>query len=89
MKKRVSISLELSGDSLERRYDSLDRWLRRREAVQVMPTQWILLTPLTVEEVRRELQGYIDPADRLLVTQVASMSSRNLINSDVLGKGAA
>jgi hypothetical protein len=54
-----------------------------------MPTQWILLTPLTVEEVRRELQGYIDPADRLLVTQVASMSSRNLINSDVLGKGAA
>jgi hypothetical protein len=54
-----------------------------------MPTEWHLLTPLTVDEIMRELQVYIDPADRLLVTQVASMSSRNLINNDKLGRGAA
>jgi hypothetical protein len=89
MKKRVSINLELSGESFERRYDSLDRWLRHHGAVRVMPTEWHLLTPLTVDEIMRELQVYIDPADRLLVTQVASMSSRNLINNDKLGRGAA
>ena len=89
MKKRVSISLELSGDSLERRCDFLDRWFRHHEAVRVMPTQWILLTSLTVSEIRREVQSYIDPADRLLVSQVASMSYRNLINADKFGRGAA
>ncbi len=89
MKKRVSISLELSGDSLERRPGYLDRWLCRHEAIRVMPTQWILVTPLAVDEIRSELQAYLDPADRLLVTQVASMSSRNLINNDKFGRGAA
>ena len=89
MKKRISISVELSGESLERRDCSLAQWFHYHEAVQVMPTQWVLLTPLAVDEIRRELQRYVDPADRLLVTEVASMSYRNLITDDKIGKGAA
>jgi hypothetical protein len=77
--KRVSISFELSGDSFERRYYSLAFWLNHHDAVQVMGTQWVLVTPLTVEEIKYELQTLTDPADRLLVTQVGPMSFRNLI----------
>jgi PIN domain nuclease of toxin-antitoxin system len=54
-----------------------------------MPTQWILLTTLTLDEIRRELQPHIDPSDRLLITQVASMSYRNLICGVKFGRGAA
>ena len=86
MKKRVSISYELRDD---RCYDSLVRRLRHYEAVPVLPAQWILLTSLTVDELRRDLQTYIEPADRLLITQVASMSSRDLIDNDDFGIGVA
>jgi hypothetical protein len=86
MQKRLSISFELRED---RGYDSLVLRLRHHDAVPVLPTQWILLTSLTVDEIRRDLQTYIDPADRLLVTQVASMSSRNLIDNDKFGTGTA
>lgn len=86
MKRRLSISFDLRED---RRYDSLARRLLDLDAVQVLPSQWILLTSLAVDEIRRDLQTYIDPADRLLVTHVASMSFRNLIDSDNSGTGAA
>jgi hypothetical protein len=89
MKRRFSISFELSGDGLARRYYSLALWLCYHDAIQVMPTEWILLIPLTIEEITREIRAYLDPADRLLVKQVTSMSSQNLINDDNWGRGAA
>jgi hypothetical protein len=89
MKRRISISVELNGESFERRLGSVNRLLSRYSAIQVMATEWHLLTPLTVDEIRRELQAYVDPADRLLVKQVTSMSSQNLINDDKWGRGAA
>jgi hypothetical protein len=89
MKRRISIGFELSGESFERRLGSLDRWLRCHHAIHVMPSEWILVTPLTVDEIRRELQAFLDPVDRLLVKQVTSMSSQNLIDNDRFGRGAA
>jgi PIN domain nuclease of toxin-antitoxin system len=86
MNKRFAISFELDGN---RRYDSLVLRLHQLSAVPVLPTQWLLLTSLTADEIRRDLQDHLDPADRLLVTQVTSMSYRNLINSDQFGRGAA
>jgi len=86
MKRRLSISFELRED---RPYDSLVLRLLHLGAVPVLPTQWILLTLLTVDEIKRDLQVHIDPADRILVTQVTLMSFRNLINNDKLRKGAA
>jgi hypothetical protein len=86
MKKRVSISFDLDDN---RRYDALALRLYHLGAVLMLPTQWFLLTSLTVDEIRRDLQAYIDPADRLLVTQFTSMSFRNLINDDKLERGAA
>jgi len=86
MKKRVSISLDLADNCC---YDSLALRLNQLGAVLVLPTQWFLLTSLTVSEVTKDLQAYIDPADRLLVTQVSSMSFRNLINNDKFGSSAA
>jgi hypothetical protein len=83
---RISISFDLDQDG---RYDALVRRLRQHEAFPVLPTQWMLLTPLTVDEIRGDLQSYINPSDRLLVTQVASMSSRNLIDDEGFERGAA
>ena len=50
-------------------------------------SQWAIQTALTVEEVEKDLRNRIDPADRLLVTCVGAMSSRNLINKDRFGVG--
>jgi hypothetical protein len=86
MSKRFAISFELDDN---RRYDSLVLRLRHLGAVPVLPTQWLLLTSLTADEIRRDLQDHIDTADRLLVTQVTSMSSRNLISDEQFGRGAA
>jgi hypothetical protein len=86
MSKRFAISFELDDNG---RYDSLVLRLRHLGAVPVLPTQWLLLTSLTADEIRRDLQDHLDPADRLLVTQVTSMSSRNLINDEQFGRGAA
>jgi hypothetical protein len=86
MKKRFAISFELDDN---RRYDTLVLRLRHLGAVPVLPTQWILLTSLTIDEIKRDLQTHIDTTDRILVTQVASMSFRNLINDDKLRRGAA
>lgn len=83
--KRISITFELCGD---RRYDAFFLRLRYYGASAKLPTQWVLLTALTIHEVRRDLQAYIDPADRLLVTQVGSMSYQNPINED-FGMGGA
>jgi len=86
MIKRISISYELDDN---RCYDSLIRRLRQLGADPKLPTQWFLHSSDSVDEIKRDLQAYIDPADRLLVTEVTSMSSRNLINSDKSGRGAA
>jgi hypothetical protein len=86
MKKYVSIGFELDDN---RRYDSLARRLHHHGAVLVLPMQWFLETKLEVDEVKRDLQAYLDPADRLLVTEVNRMSSRNLINADKIDRGAA
>ncbi|HEY1759606.1 MAG TPA: hypothetical protein VGG72_29805 [Bryobacteraceae bacterium] len=86
MKKRFSIGYDLNENG---RYDSLMRRLRDLGAEPSLPTQWLLLSSLTAEEIRLDLQAYIDPADRLLVTQVASMSCRNLINDERFERGAA
>lgn len=82
---RISITFELCGD---RRYDAFFLRLRHYGASPKLPAQWVLLTAATVHEIRRDLQTYIDPADRLLVTQVGSMSHQNPINED-FGMGAA
>ena len=86
MKRRLSISFESDDD---RCCASLYRRLLQLEAIQVLPKQWIVLTGLTADELRRDLQSYIDPADRILITHVVSMSFRNLVNADRFGKGAA
>lgn len=86
MTKRFAISFELDNN---RCYDSLFRRLLNLGAVPVLPTQWILLTSLVGDEIKRDLQNHIEPTDRLLVTQVASMSFRNLINSDEFERDAA
>jgi len=41
-------------------------------------------TAMAVDEIKRDLQDYLDPADRILVTQVSFMSSRNVISDDRL-----
>ncbi len=84
--RKISISFDLRED---RPYDSFFLRLLYFGAEERLPTQWILLTSLTVDEIKRDLQSHIDPADRLLVTQVTSMSSRNLINDEQFGRGAA
>jgi len=83
---KISISFDLRED---RSYDSFFLRLLYRGAVECLPTQWILVTSLRVDEIRRDLQDHIDSADRLLVTQVMSMSFRNLIDNDKFGRGAA
>jgi hypothetical protein len=79
MKRRFSISYELDDN---RSYDGLVQRLRHHGAEPHTNTLWFVLTPLTAEEIRRDLQAYIDPADRLIVMQVA-------INNDCFGRGAA
>jgi hypothetical protein len=83
--RRISISFEL-GES--RRYDAFFRRLQCLGAFPVMNSQWwVLQTSFTVEQVEKDLQTRIDPADRLLVTYVGATSSRNLINKDKFGSG--
>jgi hypothetical protein len=84
--KRISISFELRED---RSYDSFFLRLLDHGAEPHTNTLWFVLTALTVEEIRRDLQAYIDPADRLIVMQVASMSARNPIDENKFGRGAA
>ena len=86
MIKRVSISYELDDN---RCHDSLIRRLRQLGADPKLPTLWSLHSSRSVDEIRRDLQAYIDPADRLVVMEITSMSSRNLINSDKSERGAA
>ena len=86
---RIAISIESVELDGSRDYSPLVRRLSSHDAIPVGRMQWILQTSLTVEQIRHDIQNYIDPADRLLVTQVASMSSRNLINADKIGRGAA
>lgn len=84
--KRVLVSFELTGDGPERNEQTLALWLRRHLAMQIMPAQWHLLTSMTVEEIKKELQDLLDPADRLLITQVhGRMSYRNLFGGGQLG----
>jgi hypothetical protein len=84
--RKISISFDLRE---ARSYDSFFLRLVYHGAEQRLPTQWILLTSLTVDEIKRDLQSHIDPADRLLITQVTLMSFRNLIDNDTFGRGAA
>jgi hypothetical protein len=82
--RRISISFELGEN---RRYDAFFRRLQCLGAFPVMNSQWVLLTVFTVEQIERDLRALIDSADRLLVTYVGAMSSRNLINNDRFGSG--
>ena len=84
--RKISISFDLRED---RSYDSFFLRLVYYGAQELLPTEWILSTSLTADEIRCDLQDHIDTADRLLVTQVTSMSFRNLINNDKFGRGAA
>ena len=84
--RRISISFDLRED---RSYDSFFLRLLYHGAEERLPTEWILLTSLRDDEIMDDLQKHIDPADRLQVTQVTSMSSRNLINDEQFGRGAA
>lgn len=83
---RMSVSIELAGESPERRAESIAQWLQRHLAVQVMPAQWHILTYLAADEIRQEIEKLLDPADRLLVTQVwGRMSHRNLFHNEQSG----
>jgi hypothetical protein len=82
--RRISISFEL-GDS--RSYDDFFRRLACLGAVPLLKSQWVLQTHFTIEQVEKDLRARIDPADRLLVTYVGAMSSRNLINREKFGNG--
>ena len=84
--RKILVSFDLCED---RSYDSFFLRLLYLGAEEQLPTEWILLTSLNVDEIMSDLQKYIDPADRLLVTQVTSMSSRNLVNDEQFGRGAA
>jgi hypothetical protein len=84
--RKISIGFDLCE---HRSYDSFFLRLLYHGAEERLPTEWILLTSLSVGEIMSDLQKHIDPADRLLVTQVTSMSYRNLINNDSVGRGAA
>jgi hypothetical protein len=84
--RNISISFDLCQ---QRSYDSFFLRLHGHGAEERLPTEWILITSLRVDEIVDDLQKYIDPADRLLVTEVTSMSYRNLINNDSVGRGAA
>ncbi len=84
--KRILICFELLG---ERYYNGFFRRLHALGEVAEMNSQWILLTPFTVDQIEEDLRDYLDPADRLLVTYVEARSSRNLINGDRFETGAA
>jgi hypothetical protein len=84
MMRRISIGFELDHRD---RYDNFFRPLQCLGAFPVMNSQWVLQTPFTVEQVEKDLRARIDPADRLLVTHVGAMSSRNLNNQDKFGNG--
>ena len=77
--RRLSITFEL-GES--RRYDSFFRRLHCLGAFDAMNSQWFLLTSLAVDEIEKDLRAHLDPADRLCVAHVGTMSSQNLINGD-------
>jgi len=84
--RRILVSIELDGDSPLRRERSVALWLERHVGVQVMAAQWYVLTSLSVEEIRQEIQTLLDPADRLLVTQVhGKMSYCNAIENERFG----
>ena len=86
MKNQISISFELRED---RSYDSFFLRLCFFGAEERLPGIWIARSSLAVDEIKRDLQAHLDPADRLLVTQVTSMSARNLIYNEESGRGAA
>jgi hypothetical protein len=65
--RKISISFDLRED---RSYDSFFLRLRYLGAEERLPTEWILITSLRVDEIVDDLQQYIDFADRLLVAQV-------------------
>jgi hypothetical protein len=79
MLKSISIGLELNESS---NYDALARRLRHHGATIVLPMQWMLQTSLMAEDIRKDVQAYLGPADRLLVTQVTSLSFWNLIDDN-------
>ena len=80
--KRISVRFELGENC---RYDAFFRRLHCLDAFPVMNSEWWLQTPFSLEEIEKDLRTRIDPADRLLVTYVGAMSSRNLINKDKIG----
>ena len=84
--RRVSVRFNLGEN---RRYDSFFRRLHCLGAFPVMNSEWWLPTPFSLEELEMELRALIDPADRLLVTFVGAVSSRNLINRDRVSTNSA
>jgi hypothetical protein len=89
MMKRISISVESAELGGNGDYTPLVRRLSYYEAVAVGRAQWILQTSLSADEITRDLDSYIDPADHLTALEFASMSSRNLMNADKIERGAA
>lgn len=85
--KRISVRFELNGDGTESRHYSLGLWLAYRDAVPVRETEWVLITPLTAEEVRCQLQTLIGPGDLLEVTHAGAMSVRIPIGTPKSGLG--
>jgi hypothetical protein len=84
MMRRVVVSFELRES---RSYDGFFHRLQCMDAFPIMNCQWALQTPFTVQQIEKDLRRYIAAVDRLLVTYVGAMSSRNLINKDKFGSG--
>lgn len=89
MKRRFSITINLNGDSPERECAAVAGWLRRHRAEAVTDGQWFILTTLTAEEVRKQLDGFLDPSDRIVVIQIGAVSARNLIGIESSEAGVA
>jgi hypothetical protein len=84
MKRRLSITLRLEPDG---DYAALNLRLIYHGAEFVADNHFLVVSTLTPDELRRDLQQYVDPADGILVEHVALMSYRNIPSAERFGTG--
>jgi hypothetical protein len=66
-------------------YDKFFRRLHDLHAEPLLSGQWCIQTAVSADELRKDLQAYIDPADRIVIAQVGLMSTRNPIEPPFSG----
>lgn len=88
MAKPFLISYDL--DKPGQNYEQLIIRLKAHGAVRVLFSQWVLSTTWTAEQLRNDLQSYLDSNDRLLVVEISGQwAYANIMAADSFKKIAA